>query len=88
MQSGMNSSLLEFVALLDIGSINVRVRFLCRLDMSKNHWGYDRCTHTEAKQKSRKASLHKNRTCTLMEPIYLTKLRIDAIRSLLQFVVL
>ena len=32
MQSGIDSSLLEFVVLLDIGSINVQVRFLCGLE--------------------------------------------------------
>ena len=33
MQSGIDRSLMEFVVLLDIGSINVQVRFLCRLEL-------------------------------------------------------
>ena len=32
MQSGIDRSLMEFVVLLDIGSINVQVRFLCGLE--------------------------------------------------------
>ena len=34
MQSGIDRSLLEFVVLLDISSINVQVRFLCRLELN------------------------------------------------------
>ena len=37
MQSGIDRSLLEFVVLLDISSINVQVRFLCRLDRASLH---------------------------------------------------